>query len=199
MDPRNKREEHWRKSIWAAKIGRLSVERLERVEKVAELWLKGKGLRTISKLVGKSITQVSRDLNHARALWAKTFRDNLNRLVDEAFARLDRIEAEAWRAWERSQAKSIETSTEVNEGLEGTTTKRTKKVRRPIGEAAMLAIPLKCVEARIRLFEFMTRDSAGDRDDIIVEAVEVIVQNREEAEQMLTFEQFRDMATTGKK
>lgn len=169
------------------------------MEKVAEYWLKGKGLRTISQLVGKSITQVSRDLNHALALWSKSFRDNLNSLVDKEFARLDRIEAEAWRAWERSQAKSIETSTEVNEGLEGTTKKKTKKVRRPIGEAAMLAIPLKCVEARIRLFEFMARDNAGDKDDIVIDAVEVIVQNREEAEQMLTFEQFRDAATAGKK
>jgi len=199
MDERQKQDENWRKRIYAGKIGRLSVERLTRVEQVAEYWLKGKGLRVISQLVGLSIAQVRRDLDHARKLWAQTFRDNLNGLVDKEFARLDRIEAEAWRAWERSQAKSIEKTTEVNEGLEGTTTKRTRKVKQPIGEAAMLAIPLKCVEARIRLFEFMTRDSAGDRDDIIVEAVEVIVQNREEAEQMLTFEQFRDMATTGKK
>lgn len=200
MTPQDRQEDGWRKRLRQGQINRLSIDRLERVEKVAEYWLKGKGLRVISQLVGLSVAQVKRDVDHARKMWAESFETNVQALINKELARLDRIEAEAWRAWERSQAKQIERVEEKTESVEhGTTIKKGKRTKQPIGDAAMLAIPLKCVEMRLRFLEFITRDNGGSSDDIVVEAVEVIVKNREEAQGMLTYEQFRNIAKTDEK
>jgi hypothetical protein len=111
--------------------------------------------------------------------------------MEKELARLDRIEAEAWRAWERSQQPLTERTQDRTSSGEGVTHRRSERVRQTAGEQPLLGIMLNCVQARLKLFEMM-RIESGDADDMVVEAVEVIVENREEALKMLTFEQFRN-------
>lgn len=153
--------------------------------------LAGKTLRSISELCGISRAQVVRDLRLVRQEWARRCSEGLRSLMEKELARLDRIEAEAWRAWENSQQPLVESTKDRTKSGEGVTHRRSKRVRQTAGEQSFLGIMLNCVQARLKLFEMM-RIENGDADDMVVEAVEVIVENREEALKMLTFEQFRN-------
>lgn len=187
-----------RNSRHVEKLARCTAQRQDRIEKVAALHLSGKSLRTIGELCGISRAQVVRDLRLVRQEWAKQCSEGLRSLLERELARIDRIEAEAWRAWERSQQAMTERSKETTSSMEGSSTKRARRTKQGPGEQAFLGTMISCTNARLKVFEMMHADNGGS-DDLIVEAVEVIVQNREEAEQMLTFEQFRDAARTPKK
>lgn len=173
------------------KLCRLTRARQERLERVADLYLKGKAFRTIGELVGVSLAQVQRDLALCKREWAKATSTTIQTLAGKELARLDRIEAEAWRAWERSQAKQVERSKEVTQSDTGHTTKNLKRSKQGAGDPAFLQIALGCVNQRIRLMELL-KTSEGDGDDVVIDAVEVIVRNREEAQAMLEFEEFRN-------
>ena len=70
---------------------------------VAEMYLKGNTMAAIAeKLGGYSINMVNYDLREVRKRWrASTVRD-FDAHREEQLARLDLIEAAAWREWERS-------------------------------------------------------------------------------------------------
>jgi hypothetical protein len=104
---------------------------------------------------------------------------------------IDKIEAEAWRACERSQQPQIERAKEQTSWGEDVTTKYSKRIRQISGEQSYLGIAIKCVEMRTKLFAMIQSD--GSSDDVVIDAVEVIVHNRDEAMQMLEFEQFRSI------
>lgn len=172
---------------------------MERVAKVGEYWIKGKSYRTIAELLGISPAQVGRDLSHARMLWQKSTMATLDALLSAELARIDQVEAEAWRGWARSQQTLKETtrersitSAEDDEGG-GITDKRSVKKKQHYGDAMFLKIALDCVEKRLKILAAI-KEETGESDDIVVQAVEVIVSSREEAQGMLTYEDFRKIA-----
>jgi len=172
---------------------RLTLKRLERVENVAKLWLSGHSLRDIAEIVGKSLAQIRRDLEHARAIWAKSLKENLDFLLNRELSRLDTLEAEAWRAWRESRRDQTSTSYSKTKSPDGTTVQKGKRVSKTAGEAPFMGIILECIKTRLKIIEFARASEVGDGDDIVVEAVEVVVRSREEAQRMLEFEQFRKM------
>lgn len=174
-------------------LSRLTLKRLERVENVAKLWLSGHSLRDIAEIVSKSVAQVCRDLEHARAIWSKSLKENLDFLLNRELARLDTLEAEAWRAWRDSRRDQTATSYSKTKSPDGTTVQRGKKVSKTAGEAPFMGIILECIKTRLKYIEFARASEVGEGDDILVEAVEVVVKTREEAQKMLTFETFRRM------
>lgn len=176
-----------------AKVGRLTVSRLERVENVAKLWLSGHSLRDIGEIVSKSYAQVRRDLEHARSIWSKSLKENLDFLLNRELARLDTLEAEAWRAWRDSRRDQTSTSYMKTKSPDGNTVQKGKKVSKTAGEAPFMGIILECIKTRLKYIEFARASEVGEGDDILVEAVEVVVKTREEAQKMLTFETFRRM------
>lgn len=169
----------------------MTVARLERLELIAGYYLKGHTLRQICELVQKSLAQVHRDLRHIRGVWQEKFSANLYDLINRELARLDAIEQEAWIAWRRSQQARTERAKDVTSSPDGVTTKRSQKKKQPDGEAAFLQIAMNCVDRRIKLFEFIAKKDGGEADDVVIKAVEVIVNTREEAQAMLEFEDFR--------
>lgn len=172
---------------------RLTLKRLERVENVAKLWLSGHSLRDIAEIVSKSVAQVRRDLEHARAIWSKSLKENLDFLLNRELARLDTLEAEAWRAWRESRRDQVSTSFTKTKNPDGETVQKGKKVSKTAGEGHFMTIILQCIQTRLKYIEFARASEVGEGDDIIVEAVEVVVKSREEAQKMLSFETFRRM------
>ncbi len=172
---------------------RLSIERMERVQRIAGMYLRGVTIREIAELAHVSTGQVHRDLAHAKAIWKKTAEASFEDLLSKEFARLDAIEDEAWKAWRRSQQLKLERAKEVTQSTDGQSVKRTKRQRQSDGEAAFLQIALGCVDRRLKLIELAKKRNEGDGDDMVVKAVEVIVHTREQAQAMLEFEEFRSM------
>ncbi|MFN7874405.1 MAG: hypothetical protein ACK5PB_03750 [Pirellula sp.] len=183
-----------RNAVHREKLCRLTRHRQERLERTADYFLKGNSFRSIAEQTGVSLAQVQRDVALCKREWSKSTSREIQSSVAKELARIDRIEAEAWQAWERSQREQDERIEETTESDEhGTTIKKGKRTKKSVGEAAMLAIPLKCVEMRLRFFEFVSPSNGGNNDDIVIDAVEVVVNNREEAQQMLEFEKFRSI------
>jgi hypothetical protein len=87
---------------------------------------------------------------------------------------------------------AVEKSKEVSRDAEGKSTKRVTKQRMQVGEAMFLKVALDCVVQRAKLLGLDKQDE-GDGDDIQIQAVEVIVGTREQAESMLEYEEFRSI------
>lgn len=69
---------------------------------VARLYLQGRRQVDIASAVGVNQSTVSRDLDHLRREWQADAKRSIDQRAAEELARIDRIEATAWEAWERS-------------------------------------------------------------------------------------------------
>lgn len=81
---------------------RQSTELTLRRAKVMDLYLKGESQPAIARKLKLSQPTVSRDLEHCREEWKARAAEDFKAHVAESLARVDRLELEAWRAWERS-------------------------------------------------------------------------------------------------
>ncbi|EKE79464.1 hypothetical protein [Idiomarina xiamenensis] len=69
---------------------------------VAEMYLKGRTMADIADELGASINMVNYDLREVRKRWRNSAVRDFDAHRAEQLARLDLIEAAAWREWERS-------------------------------------------------------------------------------------------------
>ncbi|HYH64872.1 MAG TPA: hypothetical protein VD866_09285, partial [Urbifossiella sp.] len=125
--------------------------------KVAALYLRGKSQVEIAKAVRASQPTVSRDLAALRAEWRSAAARDLGERVAEELARVDRLEAEAWEAWDRSR-KAAEVTTTEKAGTRGgkgaTPAVRSKASTRIIhrdGEPRFLHVVEWCISRRCEL------------------------------------------------
>jgi hypothetical protein len=175
------------------KLNRLRDARLDRVSRVASLYIQGHTQRQMSELMNVSFERIRRDIKLAKEIWSEQASEDLKKLLSKEIARLDEIEGQAWYAWRRSQRAQRERTTERgmdDEGVPSKTRKVCLKVRQAVGDSDYLKIALSCVVQRSRLLGLDTRNE-GDPDDIQVTAIKVIVNNREEAKAMMEFQEFR--------
>jgi hypothetical protein len=92
--------------------------------------------------------------------------------------------------WYKSQETATDTMVEKIKGTEGGTSKKQVRKRQQFGAPDFLRIALGCVEQRTKILTAIKQEN-GESDDIVVHAVEVIVDSREQAQKMLEFEDFR--------
>jgi hypothetical protein len=133
---------------------------VQRRQKVADLYIQGWTQMEIAAHLDCGQTTVSHDLIEIRTEWRKSaIRD-----FDEARAlelrKIDRIEREAWAAWERSQkpAQSAHISDETNQ-------RRTRRhVRNQYGDPRFLELVNRCIAARCALLGLANSSLETDGD-----------------------------------
>jgi hypothetical protein len=116
----------------------------KRREQVADLYLQGKTQMEISEVVGVGQPTVSSDLKRIQAQWRESSVRDFDLARELELRKIDRIEREAWAAWERSKkpAQSATTSDEPNQ-------RRTRRhVKNQYGDPRFLEQVHKCVSAR---------------------------------------------------
>ena len=175
------------------RIAQLKDQRNERVGRVAALYLQQKPIKLIAELLQVNIRRVYNDIKLAREMWREAAKEELKSLLSKEIARIDLIEAEAWSAWTRSQQLAIEELRERSRSEDGFTKRRVTKKSKQVGDPRFLTAAMGCVAMRAKLLGLDKQDD-GDADDVQIDAVEVIVKNREEAIAMMTFEDFRSRA-----
>jgi hypothetical protein len=121
-----------------------------RRHQVAELYLGGKYQVEIARLVGVSQQQVSLDLKAVQRAWLASSIRNFDEVKAEQLAKIDRIEREAWSAWERSLQVREVTVQEVIEG-EHRTHKVSRRKEPGGGDPRYLQIAQRCIDQRIDL------------------------------------------------
>jgi hypothetical protein len=120
---------------------------LERRHKVADLYIQGWTQMRIAAEFGCSQATVSQDLIFIRQDWRASAIRNFDEARDLELQKIDRIEREAWAAWERSQkpSQSATTSDEPND-------RRTRRhVKNQYGDPRFLEIVNRCIAARCAL------------------------------------------------
>ena len=116
----------------------------KRRELVADLYLQGWTQTNIAEEIGVGQPTICADLKRIQAQW----RDSAVRDFDEAreieVRKIDRIEREAWAAWERSQ-KPVQPATTSNDPKQR---KPRRQMRNPYGDPRFLELVNKCVASR---------------------------------------------------
>jgi DNA-binding CsgD family transcriptional regulator len=177
----------------------------ERQLKVADLIKKGFNQPEIARQLGVSQQLISNDMKAVEKLWLE--RTNLAIIQQRALevAKIDKMEAEAWEAWDKSKQPAIVEEVEYDGGTgEPVKTGRKvrpasslpgkKKVRKTyrVGDPKFLDIIEHCVRLRIQIFRLdQDADEGGNIFDAKIPVVPVIVTSREELAEVISFAQFK--------
>lgn len=152
--------------------------------KVAELWLRGFSLRKISVLTGLSKYKVHDLISKSKLIWRNRKDLALGDVIAEQLRRVDLAEMKAWEAWEKSHQDQVETR--VYTTKEGIFKSRTTKSSS--GDPRFIDIVLKCIEQRCKLLSVYKPPE--ERAELEVWGVTVVVDTPEQAEEILSYEQF---------
>jgi hypothetical protein len=178
-----------RKRIGSREDQLLALQRRERLERVARLYLTGKSALDIAGVEGVPRSKVYEDLRMLRRIWHKRNNRAADRLVAEEVAKLDRLEQAAWEGWERSCQNAEETTTTTG-GEEGT--KVTRKIKGQGGDASFLAVASKIVDQRCKLLK-IGQYSNEDTGVMVGKLVEVVVENADQVGIFLDYGDFEKL------
>jgi len=111
---------------------------------VSDLYIQGHSQVAIAEQLGVSQPTVSTDLQCIRRQWRESAIRDLDALRERELRKLDAVELEAWKAWQRSQRPSQAAVMTTD----GTNQKTQKKVAEQVGDVRFLDQIQKCVAGR---------------------------------------------------
>lgn len=119
-------------------------------------YLAGKSLREIAEWFTKNrpykvtVSSVARDLECVRIIWRERAGQLVGERKAEELARLDRIEAEAWEAWERSKKDVVKKFGKRQTPTGGTAVETLgQETLQRDGNPKFLELVARCVEKRL--------------------------------------------------
>lgn len=159
--------------------------RLERMERVSSLYLRGYTQVEIASIIGVTHPTVISDLKDLRQYWLESQRWNFNEAMARELERIDVLEREAWAAFRRSCLDVQKTVIEKGIGEKGQPTKkRRKETVGQYGDPRFLNVIKDCIDKRCKLLGLDAPIKVEGQHEAIVE---VIVTNREEAVSVADF------------
>lgn len=174
------------------------VERRKRASRarlgdVADLYLQCVPVHKIATKFNTTVKSIYRDLNNIRKMWAKHALTGAKGIIASELAKLDRIEREAWEMHERQKNDEITDRREKGMTPKGPISKRSKTKQTPKANAAWLQVILDCMEKRAKLLKLYDPDQShtGVMRAMILE---VVVENPEQVQKIISYDQFREMA-----
>jgi len=164
----------------------------KRQEIVSRHYFAGKTMQEIAELAEVAIGTVSTDLEILRKQWQEDAKREFDHWQAQELARVDKVEAEAWMAWELS-LRDAETTTVVREEDEDGNPIEKHMLQRKgqSGNPKYLDVIAKCVDQRWKLLGFDKEkdDGVGARE--VIPTMIVKVSTREEADDYL---RWRDLS-----
>lgn len=157
-----------------------SAQRQERRRRVEDRYLEGGSIAEIAAELTVSQRVVSNDLRSIRLAWTRERTSEGTTRLELELRKIDRLEREAWRAWERSR-KDLD-STKVSR--DGARAKAERTLRKQTGDPRFLAVVKDCIDRRCRLLGILAtaqKKSAGEKP---LPAVEVVVRDADELERL---------------
>ncbi len=131
------------------KNGTVTIE--QRRQRVAELYVKGLSQHQIAEQVGVTQKTICKDLQVVREQWQESALLNFNERTALELARLDRLESEAWAAFERSK-RDLETETDRVETTTGGDRVITSVTKKQVNaDVRYLEVIARCVELRSKI------------------------------------------------
>ena len=122
------------------------------ITKIAPLYLKGLNYREISEQLGLSIKQVSSDILSIKEEWRKAYIDDFNEFRKRELLKIDLIEAEAWKAWEKSKRGRTSTLKSAEDSQQfGARKSASEEHSGSHGDVQYLQLVQSCVNNRLKL------------------------------------------------
>ena len=168
----------------------------ERRLQVAEMYLNGDNQYDIAAHFGVTQPTISNDLKAIRLQWQADYAATFDTLVTEQLVKIDKMEREAWVAWEASKQPEEVTllkgkTAEAKPSYRETTTSNRD------GNPQFLQVVQRCIDMRLKIIGGYAKDKRDDRrmqneERWITEAVKALQTGRIKPEQAL--ELWPDMA-----
>ena len=165
-----------------------TATKLERIQRVAALYLEGHSLKKIGEVVGLKYNQLRNYINEAKEFWKQSAAASYGQHVANEIARIALVETEAWEAWHKSK-RDDRTISETTGKFAGTS----KTKSRTNGDPRFLAVVQKCTEQRMKLLGLGVQpdDPNASQPKQIVEVVIHTRNEKEEFERIMPYSQFR--------
>lgn len=130
---------------------RSSAQRARDRRRVADLYLQGWIQADIAAETGLSQPTISRDLKAIQKEWLTSTLVDFNEAKAREIAKVDRLEREYWRAWERS-CEDAETTTQKAVDTDGKTRQEAiKTAKGQAGDPRFLSGVQWCIEKRCKI------------------------------------------------
>ena len=143
-----------------------ATEIAKRQEKVESLYLQGHSQLAIAHALGVSVATVNHDLADLRAKWALSANAAVADYKAEQLAKIDWVEFQAAKAWDRSQKdKEVHTAEQSNDAGEGGAKSKTA-IRREgqVGDGEYLRIIRECIKDRLTIRGLMPPTKVAPTD-----------------------------------
>lgn len=136
---------------------RTNFERARDLAEIGRLYLLGRPQHEIALEIGQlfydnpkflSRTTIGKDIAEIRGNWLAQASEAVEERVAIELAKIDNLESEYWRGWERSQKDSVITTVSEKDD----SSDKTVKTYPQTGDPRYLDGILKCVERRCKLF-----------------------------------------------
>jgi len=176
------------------RVSPADVTSLRHMAEVSRMFVRGFSVMQIADHTGIAHQEVQAYILRAREVWRERASQNIDAWMAEQLAKLDAVENEAWCGWERSQKPEVTTT---SESTNDTPPKRHEGRKTTIrhGAAGYLDLILRCIEARSKLLKLTEPDVINVSQDTIVE---VVVDSREQVQQIMQFGQFAKLPKVAK-
>lgn len=119
--------------------------------RVAQLYCRGVHQDRIAQECGVTQQQISLDLKEIRRVWQRTMAEEFDRLKAEQLAKLDAVEAEAWRGWRRSTRQAVKNTARLVRTPDGDRSETRRDQEDQAGDPRFLQVALSTVERRCKL------------------------------------------------
>lgn len=124
------------------------VELSDRRRRVADLYVQGVSQTDIAIRLGVNQGTISRDLQAVEKEWAEQRVADIDQAKRLQLEKIDRMEREAWNAWEKSKGPLEINRAGVNQQQKGRAERITKTTA---GDPRMLLIVDRCIERRCKI------------------------------------------------
>jgi DNA-binding MarR family transcriptional regulator len=132
----------------AKKPRRSAAQLLSDRVKLSDMYLAGMGQGEIALALGVSVSTVSREIKTLHVKWVELSNINFDEAKARELAKIDRIEREAWAAWEASKQEG---TWKTQSGGEGLIARATITKKSQTGDPQYMRLALDCVDKRCKL------------------------------------------------
>jgi hypothetical protein len=128
---------------------RTNFERERDLERITEMYLRGKFQSEIAEVMEVSQGQISYDLTIIKKRWQESSLVNWDEARQRELARIDELERTYWSAWEASKTERTKARQEKNNA--GATVKASMEKEQRDGNPAFLDGVMKCITERCKI------------------------------------------------
>jgi hypothetical protein len=170
-----------------------AIQKAHQIEgacKIGELYCKGYTYRRIAEALGICTRTVERGMKLMREEWKRRLTETSDEIRAYELAKCDKIEQEAWEAWDRSKKNHIQRKHKVKNTPDGREVEDSTEKIKATGDPRYLQIIEKIIDKRLKIlgiFEPQTeKQSAGST------LIEVVISSRTEAKKLLSYMDFEE-------